>query len=519
MHKSVLPPSFFTALSRRQFLSATGVTVAGGLLLSSPAMAKEEAAPRAGGILRMAFADGPDTLDPQATASFVGRQLNNLVYDTLTRLDAEQVPQPALATRWWPEKDGIEWVFELRQGVRFHHGRLLTSADVVATLNRLDDVALGLGGMGSFGPVVEVRAEGDHRVRIVYRQPFGEAPITAAGDWSGILPADRLNNIRNQPCGTGPFRFKGFQPGSSVSLEKNPGYWREGRPYLDGIELRVIRESVAQQGALLAGEIDLVSMISPEAYLSIRNKEQVRAYSVENGNHHAIILQADRPPFDNPEVRRGFRYLLNRDALLATALLGQGRIGNDTPIPPGSSYALPASAHQDLALARRLIQQSGAGPLKLDLWTSSERPPAPKLALALAQSAAQIGITLTVRDTPYTDYVARVARKQSLYTSYQGALPTLYQSLHRTYHSAGAANYGKREQFPGCDALLDEVIAEVDAGKRQVLASQLLEKLSLYSERLIPYFQNYMAATSLRVQGFVPPTYMIIDFRDIWLSA
>jgi len=475
--------------------------------------------PRHGGVLRLAYADSPDTLDIHRTMSYVGRQISTLVYDSLTRLDAQDRPQPCLATRWWPEKDGEEWVFELREGVRFHHGRTLDSADVVASIERIQDPQAAFGSIGSFGPVRSVAAEGPRRVRIVYRQRFGEAPIVVAGDHAGIVPADRITTLAQHPIGTGAFVFKDFQPGSGVTLARNPDYWIAGRPYLDGIEIRTIREPVAQQGALQAGDIDLVPMISPEAYLSLKGNPRLQTWSAPNGAHHVLLVEADRAPFDRIEVREAFRYLIDRNALLASALLGQGRVGADIPVAAGTPFFPPIQPRgQDLAKARQLLQSAGIDRLTLDLWTSSERPPAPKMALSFAQAAAPLGVTLQVRDIPYTEYVSSVSRKKPLYTNYQGSWPTLYQSVYRAYRSGEGYNYGGREQYPGADAQLEELVSATDPVQRQARARVVLERLSLYGERITPYFQNYMAAASPRVRGFVPPAYMLIDLQSIWLA-
>lgn len=515
-------------LSRRGALKLAtagvlGAGLAGVSLSRRPApsrLAADPGPPRRGGILRIAYADSPDSLDPQATFSFIARQVNTLVYDALTRIGEQSQPEPALARRWWPEKGGSEWVFELRTDVRFHHGRLLTAADVVATIERVENPANALSGAGCFGPIRRVTADGAHRVRLVYHQPFSEAPLVVADERAAILPAEKLDTLATHPLGTGPFRFVRYQPGSLIAFERNDAYALPGKPYLDGVQMRIIRDAVAQQGALLAGEIDLVTMLMPEAYLTLRKNARIQCYSRDNGSHHSVITQIDHGPFDKPQVREAFRHLLDRNLVLASALLGQGRIGNDIPIAPGDPDYPPLAQHtQDLDRVRALLAQAQGGPISLDLWTTSERPPAPKLALALAQSAAQVGIELNIRDVPYTEYVARVARKQAIYTSYQGAFPSLYQRVYRSYHSRGSSNYSRREPFPGSDMALETMLAQQDAAKRKAQAAALLQRYSVLGDRIVPYFQSYLAASTLQVRNFVPPQYSMIDFRRIWLSA
>jgi peptide/nickel transport system substrate-binding protein len=201
-------------------------------------------------------------------------------------------------------------------------------------------------------------------------------------------------------------------------------------------------------------------------------------------------------------------------------LLGQGVVGNDVPLPPGSPFLSHLPSHeQDLDRARRLIAESGVGPIALELYTSSERPPAPKLAVAFAEAASRIGVKITIRDVPYTEYVANVSRKKPFYTSQWIAGATLYDSLYLKYHSGASYNYSKREQAPGLDAILEQMISEVDAQKRKAIVAVALAKIQQSSDRIIPYFLNYIGASAKKLQGFKPPSYGPFDVTDLWFDA
>ncbi len=358
----------------------------------------------------MAYSAAPDTLDPQATLNISTQQYSTMVFDNLTSLDAGSQAVPNLAVSWRPEKQGQEWVFDLRQGVRFHHGTEFTAADVVATVERAYDKSLALNATGAFGPLKEARTDDRYRVRLVLTQPFGELPITLANRWARILPKDRIDRIKTDPSGTGPFRLTDFQSGASMTLTRNQDYWMQGRPYLDVARLVVIHNSMAQQAALRSRDVDFISSISSEIFLVLRRAASIRAYSAPTGVYQPVMLQANMPPFDNPKLREAFRYLIDRNALLASAVFGQGKLGNDVPLPPDSPYLSPLPQHQqDLPRTRKLLDEAGVGQLTLDFWCSSERPPTPKVALAMKDAAAKIGVTINVRDIPYTEYVANVA--------------------------------------------------------------------------------------------------------------
>ncbi len=235
-----------SSLSRRAFMG-TSLAMGVGALAPLPAFGQAAGTPRKGGILRVNFPSAPDTPDPHMTLSGPGQVLSGAIFESLTELDANDQPAPRLATSWKSEKGAQEWVFELRTGVKFHHGREFTSEDVVATITRSEDRSLGLRSGGAFGPLQEAKAEGPNRVRIVLKQPCAELPALVASRYAKIIPADKISSIATDPMGTGPFKFKSFQPGTGAEVERNPNYWRPDRPYLDGIRLVAIAQSVAQQ--------------------------------------------------------------------------------------------------------------------------------------------------------------------------------------------------------------------------------------------------------------------------------
>jgi len=505
-------------LSRRQLLGAGAAATS--LLATRRARAQGASGqPVRGGTLRIAFASPPDNLDPHATIASAGNQVSSLVFDNLTQLDQNNEAQPMLAVSWTPEKSGQEWVFRLREGVKFHHGRDFTSADVVATIERAYASGSTLRAKGAFGPVKEVKAEGSHAVRLVLTQPFAELPVVVAGRWARVVAADRIDTLRTKPEGTGPFLFREFQAGNSVTVVRNPNYWMAGRPYLDGVHVVAIKESVAQQAALRGGNVDVITQIPIETFLGLRGAAGVRTYSQVTGQYQCLLTQSNMAPFNNPLVRQAFRYIPNRELLVASALLGQASVGNDVPVPPGRSYLPQLEQHkQDLRRARALLDQAGVRTLDLEMFTSSERPPTPKMALAFKEAGAQIGVNLTIRDVPFTEYVANVSRKKPIYTVQWSAYPTLYESLYLMYRSGANWKYGVAEDAPGLDTLLDNIISELDMAKRNTMIREALTKIHQQGERIIPYMQKYVGANSMRVQNMVPPNYDVIDLRSVWLT-
>jgi peptide/nickel transport system substrate-binding protein len=509
-------------LSRRTMLGGAaalgGAAIAG--LPTRAGYAQSGVTPRKGGVLRFCRPDPPDMLDPMQTNSFSGMEFGQMVYDNLVILDDNAQPQPQLATAWSSEKDGQDWVVTIREGVKFHSGDTLTSADVVATIERSMDRSRAGAGFGCFGPVASVATDGPSKIRVTMSMPFGEFPVVLAYRACRILPAKGIDNLRETPNGTGPFKFKDFQPGASLTMERNVDYWDQNVLHLDGVRMVFIREAVAMQAAMRGGQVDLITQIPLETYLTMRNARGFKAYSAPTGDYHTIQIMANLDPFKNAKVREAFQYIPDRKAIVASALFGQGVPGNDVTLPPGNLYLpeLPA-IEQDLPRAKKLLEEAGVSNLTIDAYTTSDRQPAPKMILAFSEAAAKIGVTVRVRDIPYTEYAANVARKMPMYSSYFSGSATLYDAIYKINHSKGIYNYGNTEVAPGLDAKLDAMIAEVDTAKRKEIAGDALRLLQRYSDRMVPYFRNYVGVTSDKVQGFQPPKYGTIETRGMWLSA
>lgn len=508
--------SGLTGISRRAAL-AGAVGLAGSL--AATRFAPATTLPKSGGVLRIAFPSTPDSLDPQKTVAAAGNQISSLIFDNLTKLDENNVALPMLATSWTPEKGGIEWVFELRKDVTFHHGTAFTSADVVATIKRAYTADSVLRAKGAFGPIKDVATEGTDKVRFILTQPFAELPVVVAGRWARIVAADAIDKLETAPSGTGPFKLKEFRAGASVTVVKNDKYWMPGQPYLDGVELVGIKESIAQQAAIRGGNVDILTQIPIDTFLSLRNAGGVKVFSKVTGQYQVMMTQSNMKPFDNPLVRQAFRHIVDRNLLVASALLGQGTVGNDVPLPPGSPY-LPhlAQYKQDLPKARELLTKAGIDKLDIELWTSSERQPTPKMALAFKEAAAKVGVNVTIIDVPYTEYVSNVSRKKPFYTTQWSAYPTFYERLYLMFRSGQGWKYGVVEDAPGLDALLDQMISELDEEKRKAIIKQALVKIHDSGERIIPYMMNYVGAARDRVQAYTPPNYDVIDFRGVWLA-
>ena len=240
-------------LSRRDFVgraSALGLSLAAAGALADRARAAE---PQKGGTLTVGLGGGSavDSLDPRSYTDAVATVAGFSAFNLLTEIDAEGKVQPELAESWEAEPDAKTWLIRLRQGVTFTNGKTLDAEDVVYSLDlhRSEDTTSGAEGIMT--GIEAIEAVGSDQVRITLAEPNADLPYLLSDFHLLIMPAGFADWSR--PVGTGAFEITAFDPGVSVTAERNPNYWKAGRGHLDGYEIIVINDITARLNALVSG--------------------------------------------------------------------------------------------------------------------------------------------------------------------------------------------------------------------------------------------------------------------------
>src|ERR1700704_6713830 len=225
-------------------------------------------AQKPGGTLNISHFDSPASmsLHEEATAAAVRPMMgvfNNLV---VYRQDVPQASLqsivPDLATGWSWSEDGTELTFPLRHGVKWHDGKPFTAKDVKCTWDLLQGKAaekLRVNTRKSwYNNLEEVTTNGDYEVTFRLKRPQPWLLTLLASGWSPVYPCHvSARDMRQRPVGTGPFKFVEFKPNEHIKVVRNPDYWKPGRPYLDGIDWTIIRDTGTRGLAFVAGKNDM----------------------------------------------------------------------------------------------------------------------------------------------------------------------------------------------------------------------------------------------------------------------
>ena len=323
--------------------------------------------PQRGGTLRVSVEAETDGLNPAANTFAVSAlTMAYPIFDPLAYFDPEGNWIPILAESFTKIGDGSAWQMKLREGIRFHDGSELDATDVVATFNaQLADPVVSVAYVSTFDPDEPIRMVDKYTVQYNGVDPSARLPIAFTGQLGMVLPSEWLEralqdpSLNQMPVGQGPFMIDSRIQDEVTVLVRNPDYWAADRVdiLLDRIEIYPITDSVAAAERLIAGDLHLAVTDSIDAALALREAADRGVSTIENNRSEEdfLVLNTQRPPFDDLRVRQALTFATDRDAYVE--LIGQG-VGQaaDSMFHPDLYWHNPA-IRQETNMAER------AGPL------------------------------------------------------------------------------------------------------------------------------------------------------------
>src|SRR5438552_8918278 len=246
---------------------ASGIMLLGHPATSSDKPIESASAQKRGGVLRIFEYDSPASMSIHEEAFNSAQNPMMAVFNNLV-LFRQDVPQnridtiePDLATKWSWNADMTALTFELRQGVSWHDGRPFSAADVKCTwdliLGKSED-KLRTNPRKSWYRNLDSVSTTIDTVTFHLKRPQPAFIALLASGYSPVYPCHvQAPEMRQYPIGTGPFKFVSYKPNEAIKLVRNEQYWKEGRPYLDGIEWTIIPNRSTAILAFIAGKFDL----------------------------------------------------------------------------------------------------------------------------------------------------------------------------------------------------------------------------------------------------------------------
>lgn len=511
------------ALSRRALVQGAAV-LGWPALWPRRASAQDAGTPRRGGTLTMLLFPEPPTLTTIAHTAGASVLISGKTTEGLLTYDFQLNPQPQLATAWSMSADGLQYRFQLRQGVKWHDGKSFTSADVAHSIALLKEFHPR--GRATFASVIEVLTPDAHTVVLRLSKPVPYLITALAASESPIVPrhlyasgkAD-TNPANNAPIGTGPFVFKEWVRGSHVIYERNPHYWDGDKPYIDRLVVRFIPDAAARTAALESGEVQL----APGSPVPLADVERLRAKPnlVFDTNGYQYINTVYRVEFNletealkDLRVRQAIAHAIHRENLLKVAWYGQGVLIPGPVHPALKKFSVPDLPVRpyDTRAAERLLDEAGlprgkAGSgLRLKLAvTPIPNEGGQRMADFLKQALARIGIDLHINAQDFATYIKRIYtdRDFDLHVSAMSNTFDPTVGIQRLYWSKNFKrglpfSNGSAYSNPEVDRLLEAAAVEQNEARRmQALAD----------------FQRIIARELPDITLVAPHTYTIADRR------
>ncbi|MCQ4161847.1 ABC transporter substrate-binding protein [Roseomonas sp. GC11] len=449
------------------------------------------------------------------------------VVEGLVALDERASPVPLLAEAVEIAEDGLSYRFTLRQGVTFHNGAPLTSAEVLWSLRRYLDPATqwrclpDLNGSTGLARITALEAPDARTVVIRLEKPAALLLATLARPdcgGTGILHPDSVAADGNwkKPVGTGPYLLGEWRRGQYIELERFAGYAalpgpRNGfaggkQALMPRLRFVVIPDSSAAKAALLAGNIDVMSDVAAAELQELRARPGIAVLAAPTMGMSGLLMQTRDPLLKDARIRRAIALSLDVPEMVA-GIVGQDAPANPSPLPVASPYHDAAQARypaRDLAQARRLLAEAGYRGQPIRLVTTRRYPNVYDAALAAQGMAAEAGLRIELDVLDWATTLDRYSRGDYQMMSFIYS-PRLDAAL--SYEMiTGPKDTQPRKVWeePQALALLQRAMSTTEAGERQRIFSALYSLFMQQVPMIVLFNQVDYAAVRQDVRGVQP---------------
>ncbi|MBN2409810.1 MAG: ABC transporter substrate-binding protein [Candidatus Aminicenantes bacterium] len=440
------------------------------------------------------------------------------VYESLVKMDAAGAYQPALAESWSVGEDARVWTFRLRKNVTFHNGEILRAGDVVATLGRVLDPAIG-GAFGTQGVYLsylgdaEIVEVDERTVRIVTGEPMADLLDLLVA--MPISPASALERLPHEYVGSGPYRIREQSPGKIV-LEAFSEYWGDA-PGFRGIRWIAEPDSGKRADALLDGSADIIDDVDAEGRERILKSGSASLRDWDSGLCVIFMLNCFKGPCRDRRVRQALNYALDIDKIIAEVMPGAATPLNGylTPHHFGYNPETPAYPY-DPEKARALLEEAGYGSgLKLVFDIPAVMPDeAPRLAAVMAEQLAGIGISVEIVEHPDRAAYSEMVREKRIHDAccFDSSPRSTFRVLREKIQSTLRGPWWQGYENETVNALIKQAQATLPEGERQAIYRRVYSLVRDDAPWIFLYRPTHYWGVRPAMKGWQPPADGLLIF-------
>jgi peptide/nickel transport system substrate-binding protein len=528
-------------VSRREFLTragAAGVALGSGALLdacSSNSATKTSkqvsgGSPKRGGTLVFARTQEAETLNPILAADNGSIWTITQIFDQL--LEARhgyQDPQPGLAESWTSSGDGLTWTFHIRDAA-FSDGSPVTAEDVKFTLDRFANPNINKNYAFLGSSIASTTVAGSRAVTVKLKHVDSTFLFNLAQFVSSVVPKAAVTDMGEQafgkhPIGSAAFRLKSWTRGVSLMLERNPHYWRTGRPYVDAVTFNTVPNDNTRVLALQSGQAHIADAIPYPEISRLNATANSRVLSESISTWNCITLNNAVKPFNDLAVRQALNYATPRENILRTIYLGKAQLANSQvgkvkywdPSVPTYPY--------DPGRAQALLKGSSAsGGFSFPMITVSGDTVSLSTAQILQSAWAQHGIKVTIDQVDIGTALSQWYSNQKPAMLFPGnalssdTLSTGENAAIFLDYDEGFKSFFTNYKSAQATKLINEVVGTLSQSKQTQLYAQI-QRLGMHDTPTVAMFFTFAnTGLSTKVHGFgtVPPGWWNLD--EVWLD-
>jgi ABC-type transport system substrate-binding protein len=369
-----------------------------------------------GGTVIYAAGADPDRLDPANAESNPAEAMNRMMYENLAKFDEKLKIVPGLATKWEQSKDGLTWTFFLRKGVKFHDGTSFNAEAVKIFVERMIGPEKP-SRAGLYTPFVNsVEIVDDYTIRMHLKAPFAFFLNNLAHSASGIISPTALKtygkDISRRACGTGPFKFVEWIFGDHLTMVRNDDYWG-GKPYLDKIIVKTVKEDSARVMMLQSGDAQLIVRIPSEDIPRLEREPTIKLDTTETLRVLYIGINSFKEPYKNVKVRQALNYAVDKETIIKSIYQSRAFVANQM-VPPLATGHFPVQGYPyDPEKAKKLLAEAGfPNGFKAKFWSPQGRYPKDyELAQAVQQQLKKVGVDCSLETMEWATYLAATNKK------------------------------------------------------------------------------------------------------------
>ena len=505
--------------------------------------------PKRGGTLRVSYGNEISGLDFHTTPGYEMIWVATNVGCGLITLGPDGKFLPDAAESWQISSDGLLYTFKLRKNVLFHDGTNLDAAAVKFNLDKIMDPTYGASVRSFYQAVHSVEVLDPSTVQIRLKHPYAFMLHMLSAYRMGLVfysPAalqkysaeDRKAGKPEAEASCGPFKLVEWVKGSHLVMDRFDKYFEPGRPYLDRVMIRVIKDPITEMAAFKAGEVDFIVDFSAD-HVDTLKAQNPRAQIMTGKETTPMVAmmkvtvpadgkpmskeRAPHPIFSDIRVRKALGcYGIDRKEIVKIAYKGQA-----TPwlgiIPPGSidTVDVTSMCPYDPARAKALLAEAGYGPQKpltFELMTNTEKSVFSVIATVIKEQMARLGVTANIRLVDKPSWLTTTTQ-DGPFDMYVEDLASLLTVDQNTYLSTTAAGWNhSRHTDTKVDEYYTRYAREMDPAKRKTIAKEFQEfsadKLYWNTISGSPFYQ----VAQPWMKGYVYQGEFKVHYKRVWLD-